>query len=703
MKKTRIILTIVTTLAALFITCSIAFGSNAVVDSESYTHPSQFDNCMVIDGVDVSFWQNDRGSIDWNKVKRQGIDYALIRIGYTGLDSPFSMNKDSYFESNYQGAKDAGIMVGVYYYSCATTIAEAQKEADYVLSILDGRDLDMPVVYDFEYAGRIKTNYKSRAQSTSNSLAFLKKIADGGYEPMFYSYRNIMDPIFNPSGYRVNMSLIENKYKVWIAQYSTDISYPRPYEFWQYTSSGSVTGLSGPIDCNFWYYDNDAVETKSGTTSIKTADITLGRTSYEYTKYKKTPAVTVKYNGTTLKKGTDYKVNYIKNVLAGTGYAMVSGIGKYSNTQLVPFTITTTDIADGGVISNTIADQTYNGSAKKPTVKVMYTGTTLKSADYKVTYSNNTNAGTATIKITGRRNFHGSFTKTFKINKATPTFSGYSSYTRTVSRPDFTINTKSNSGATLTYKSSDTSIATVDSKGKISLQGGTGIVYITVTSPETDNYKSATKQVKITVNPDEDDIGTATINTGASSYDKTVDDTSFNLDASTNSDGTLTYSSSNTAVATVDAKGNVSLKGVEGTTTITIKVSATDKYAAATKTVKVTVKSSAMHPSSGIINGVQNTTLKARSEGAPGYIKVFWTKSPGYRMDYYEVFRSLKKTSGFGTEAYFTTESGTATSYKNTKELVKGTRYYYKVRGVRIIDGEEYYSQWSTKAYRIAK
>lgn len=703
MKKTRIILTIVTTLAALFITCSIAFGSNAVVDSETYTHPSQFDNCMVIDGVDVSYWQNSRGAIDWNKVKRQGIDYALIRIGYTGLDSPFSMEKDSYFESNYQGAKDAGIMVGVYYYSCATTIAEAQKEADYVLSILNGRDLDMPVVYDFEYAGRIKTNYKSRAQSTSNSLAFLKKIADSGYEPMFYSYRNIMDPVFNPSGYRVNMSLIENKYKVWIAQYSTDISYPRPFEFWQYTSSGSVTGLSGPIDCNFWYYDNDAVETKSGTTSIKKADVTLSKTTYEYTKFKKTPTVTVKYNGSTLKKGTDYKVNYIKNVLAGTGYAMVTGIGKYSNTQLVPFTITTTDIADGGIISNTIAEQTYNGSAKKPTVKVMYTGTTLKSADYKVSYSNNTNAGTATIKITGRRNFHGSFTKTFKINKATPTFSGYSSYTRTVSRPDFTINTKSNSGATLTYKSSDTSIATVDSKGKISLQGGTGIVYITVTSPETDNYKSATKQVKITVNPDEDDIGTATINTGANSYDKTVDDASFNLEASTNSDGTLTYSSSNTAVATVDSKGNVTLKGIEGSTTITIKVDATDKYAAATKSVKVTVKSSAMHPSSGIINGVQNTTLKARSEGAPGYIKVFWTKSPGFRMDYYEVFRSLKKTSGFGTDAYFTTKSGTATSYKNTKELVKGTRYYYKVRGVRVIDGEEYYSQWSTKAYRIAK
>ena len=122
MKKTRIILTIVTTLAALFITCSIAFGSNAVVDSETYTHPSQFDNTIVIDGLDVSYYQGAAGTIDWHDVKRQGIDYVLIRIGYTGLSSPFSMNSDSYFESSFQGAKDAGIMVGVYYYSCATTI-----------------------------------------------------------------------------------------------------------------------------------------------------------------------------------------------------------------------------------------------------------------------------------------------------------------------------------------------------------------------------------------------------------------------------------------------------------------------------------------------------------------------------------------------------------------------------------------------------
>lgn len=701
MRKT--LLTIAITLTALLAVSAVSFAGNAIVDSTDYTHPPQFGNCMVIDGVDVSTYQ---ANIDWEKVKRQGIDYAFIRLGFTYFADPFRTNTDDFFAQNYQSAKDAGVMVGVYYYSCATTIKEAQAEAKYTLDVLNGRDLDLPVVYDFELdsRGRLGIAYNSwsagtrKAKAESNALAFLNYIEQNSdYDAMFYSYRAVTSPYLHPENNKINMDLIESKYKVWLAQYSTDNSYERPYEFWQYTSSGSVTGISGSTDCNFWYYDNNAEKTVSGTRSIKDATVSLSNTSYEYTKFQKKPTVTVSYGGATLVKNTDYKVHYIKNVLAGTGYVMVRGIGKYSNTQLVPITITTANIADGGVISD-IPDKTYTASPIKPAVKFSYTGTSFKKdVDYSVSYSNNVNAGTATVTVTGKRNFHGTLTKTFKIAKADPSFTGYTSYSRTVSSPAWKLNTKSDSDANLSYKSGDTSIATVDNTGKVTLKGKPGVVTITVTSDSTMNYNQGTRLVKITVNPDSAD--TPVISTGADSYSKTTDDKPFNLNASTNSDGKITYQSDNPSIASVDSKGTVTLAGKAGKALITVKTSATENFVSAEKTVTVTVseKSSA----NDIISGVEGTTIKASSALGDGFISLNWEKSKGYKMDYYEIYRSA--TGDFTAEPFYTTNTGTASTYKNTKNLINGTRYYYRIRGVRIIDGMPYYSQWSNTAYRTYK
>ncbi len=736
MNTKKLLLTAVLSIAALFATCIVASASSAVVDSGGYSHASKFGNTLVIDGIDVSEYQQQ---IDWAKVKRQGIDYAYIRVGFSYLASPHRTNTDSYFEYNYKEARANDIMVGVYYYSTATSPTEAQKEAKYVLDVLDGRELDLPVAYDFEMpsGSRLTSAYNSWSSSTrkdkaaTNSLAFLNYIKkNSDYESMFYSYRAITSPYGNPSSNKINMNLIDNKFKVWLAQYSTDNSYERPYEYWQYTSSGSITGISGRVDCNFWYYDNNAEETKSGTKSIKNASVSLGKTSYEYTKYRKYPSVSVTYNGTKLTKGVDYKVNYIKNVLAGTAYARIEGIGKYSNVKMVPFTITTTDIADGGTVGS-IADVTYSGSAKKPTVKVQYKGTTLKTCDYSVSYSNNKNAGTATVKITGKRNYHGTLTKTFKIKKATPKFTGYTTYNRTTDRDDFTINTKCDSDGKLTYKSSDTSIATVSNTGKVSLKGGTGTAVITVTCAETNNYEKATRQVNIKVTAaaqPEDPVtpqppaangtiaGVENTTIKASSalgsgfiqlnwtksagykvdyyevYRSTTSGSYSNTPFYTTTSGTaVTYK--NTKSLTNGTKYYYRIRGVR---TIDGKKYYTQWSNQAYRTYQAPANTNSNEK---LIAGVQATTITAKSELGSGFIRINLEKSAGYKMDYYEIYRSTKSGT-YDSTPFFKTARGTVLTYKNTKSLTKGTRYYFRIRGVRTIDGITYYSKWSNQAYR---
>lgn len=105
-----------------------------------------------------------------------------------------------------------------------------------------------------------------------------------------------------------------------------------------------------------------------------------------------------------------------------------------------------------------------------------------------------------------------------------------------------------------------------------------------------------------------------------------------------------------------------------------------------------------------IIEGIGNTSIVLKSQLTKnGNVLLTWTKSKGYKVDYFEFYRSVKRYSGYGTKAFFTTADGSWSKYLNNKELKAGNTYYYKVRGIRVIDGQKYYTQWSNKAWRTIK
>ncbi len=347
----RVLLSISVLVLAIAISSSCAFASSTKINKKKYTHPSFYKASLyrLFHGVDVSYWQHE---INWDKSKADGIDFAIMRCGYTALNK-FALHQDSTFLTNYKKAKDAGVSVGIYYYACATTTKEAKKEANYVISILQNNNINnqLPVVMDYEIdSGRANSTYKSivkksgksaaRKRFTKNAVTFMNTLRAAGYEPMFYSYRVMIDPNFS-SNYRFNMKDINgsSQYRFWLAQYSTSISYKGNMEIWQFTSTGRVNGMSGNIDRNFWYYPLEGTKTEEGTKSIRKCTVTLSSTQYKYDGKTKKPKVTVKFGDDKLEEATDYAVSYMNNIEKGTATVLVHGKGKYSNETYSTFKI----------------------------------------------------------------------------------------------------------------------------------------------------------------------------------------------------------------------------------------------------------------------------------------------------------------------------------------------------------------------------
>ena len=191
---------------------------------------------MAKKGIDVSYHQ---GTIDWSKVKSSGIEFAILRIGYGMYDN----QKDKQFENNYSKAKANGIPVGVYHYSYAKTVEEAEKEAALVLKWLNNRDLDLPVYFDIE-----DKTQQNLGKTTLNNMckAFCNAIEAGGYWAGIYSNKYWATSI-------IDGPTLGKRYTYWVAQYNSKCTYTGPYAMWQYSSSGKVNGISGNVDMNYLY------------------------------------------------------------------------------------------------------------------------------------------------------------------------------------------------------------------------------------------------------------------------------------------------------------------------------------------------------------------------------------------------------------------------------------------------------------------
>ena len=213
-----------------------------VIQGAKYNFAS--DGSLVTDGgtmgIDVSKWN---GSIDWKAVKNSGVSYVIIRCGYRG-SSAGALIEDPKYKNNIKGAIDAGLKVGVYFFTQAVDEVEAVEEASMVLELIKGYKISYPIFLDVEASGG-RADGIDKATRTAVCKAFCATIQDAGYTAGVYANKTWLTG-------KIDASALSN-YKIWLAQYAVTPTYTGKYDLWQYTESGRISGISGSVDLNISY------------------------------------------------------------------------------------------------------------------------------------------------------------------------------------------------------------------------------------------------------------------------------------------------------------------------------------------------------------------------------------------------------------------------------------------------------------------
>ena len=315
--------------------------------------------------IDVSTWN---GNIDWDKVYKSGVRYAMIRSSF-GIENPNQV--DNKFVRNITNAQRAGVKCGIYHYSYAKSAAEAKKEAEFCLKTIKGYKIDLPVAFDIEDSSQ---THLGKDTLTSIVIAFCDRIKSAGYRPMLYCNPNWL------CNYLHKDKLI-NKYDIWLANWG--VSAPSyNCAIWQYSESGSVPGVSGSVDMN-WIF-KDYTSTKPATTKPVTKPSNVKKTDYSV-------KVTAQA-GLNVRKGAGTNYSIITALKCGTVVTVskVSGnwgyVGKYGGWICLDYTakVSTTSTVKSDKVYYTVKSGdtlSYNAYRYSTTVDKLVSLNNIKNRD----------------------------------------------------------------------------------------------------------------------------------------------------------------------------------------------------------------------------------------------------------------------------------------------------------------------------------
>ena len=201
------------------------------------------DNYTSEIGIDVSVHNEE---IDWEKVKDAGVKFAFVRCGYRGYETG-QVHEDVLYHQNMKGASEAGIDLGVYFFSQAKTAEEAEEEARFVLYEMKDYIIRLPVCYDMEeVTDHDRIIDLTTEERTEIARAFCKVIEDAGYIPIVYGSENWLT-------YKINMADLQDDYPFWLASYhkvSVSTDFPFIFDIWQYNNTGEIPGIDKDTDLN---------------------------------------------------------------------------------------------------------------------------------------------------------------------------------------------------------------------------------------------------------------------------------------------------------------------------------------------------------------------------------------------------------------------------------------------------------------------